>query len=119
MLPSFWNKSITVVRASKVPGLGTDTRWDWGNPVTHVVDGCFWATVTTGEDLNHREALMLGYTLRAPKNADIKSSDRIRLYVGEYDPEEPDYEIIGKVRDIPSATGSMDHKRVQLEVWEG
>lgn len=119
MLPSFWNKRVTVLRAPEVPGRGSDVRRDWANAVEHVVTGCFFTSTATGENNDFRDATSIDYVLRGPANLNIKSTDRVRLYVGPVDPDQPIFQIIGVVRDMPSATGSMDHRKVELQVWEG
>lgn len=118
MLPSYWNKSITVLRAPKVAGRGSDFSYDWENATEHVARRCFFATVQTGEDNDFREAISLNYVLRGPANLDLEDGDRVRLYVGAYRPDEPEYQIIGAIRDVPSASGRMDHRRAELQVWE-
>jgi hypothetical protein len=110
---------VTVLRAPEKTGRGDDTFRDWGNAVEHVVTGCFFTTTGTSENNEFRDATSQDYVLRGPANLDIKSTDRVRLYVGPVDPEKPVFDIVGVVRDVPSATGSMDHRRVDLKVWEG
>lgn len=119
MYPSFWNKRVTVIRAPWVAGRGSDLRPDWDNAVEHVVSGCFFAPIATTEDRDHRDAVSLDYVLRGPANLDVLPTDRVRLYVGEKDPNEPDFEVVGAVRRVPSASGKMDHKRIELKVWTG
>lgn len=119
MLPSFWNKSVTVMRAPKIAGRGDDFRWDWDNAAEHVVTGCFFAVIATGENNDFREGVSTSYVLRMPVTSDVLPSDRVRLSVGEADPAEPIFSIIGTVRYIASATGSQDHKRAELKTWEG
>jgi hypothetical protein len=119
MLPSFWNLKITVLRAGTVAGRGSDIRSDWSSPTSHVVEGCWYSPGATAEDLDHREATSIDYVLRLPEDADIRSTDRVRLYVGEHDPEEPDFSIVGRVIRVPSPSGGMNHKKVKLIVWEG
>lgn len=121
MLPSFWNRPITAVRAPLVAGYGDDERRDWREEVTTktVIYRCFYASPSTAENNDNREALMQGYVLYLPPTADLLPTDRVRLYAGTYDSSQPDYSIVGNVLLIPSATGRQDYKEARLEVWKG
>jgi hypothetical protein len=69
----------TVIRQR--PGTTTnrydDTVPDWSDPDLESIDGCALAPELAAEDSDHRQGVVIGWTLYAPAGADIEPSDRI------------------------------------------
>lgn len=83
---------------------------NWPAAAAHDVEGCSIQPGATSEDLQHRDGSLIAYTVWAPIDADVLSSDRILLY------GEP-FTINGEI--IRWATGILDHTVIFLQRWEG
>lgn len=111
MLPSFANKTVTVLRAPLVDSRGTKER-DWSNCTSHVVNGCSFQPSAASLGLDIREAVSSDAVLYAPWDADIRAADRIQ-YRGRT------YVAMGDPLPWESPTGALDHSVVNLEAWHG
>lgn len=110
-LPRFARQTITVLRAPQIRDHGSLIR-DWDNAESHDIPGCMVEPLSTDEDNEHREAVMSGYRVTAPKGADVLATDKIQLPDG-------DFEVDGEPARQPSATGRLDHTIIILQKWSG
>ncbi len=105
--------AITVVRAPLVrDSRGNDTR-DWDAAAEHESRG--WAIDASDgqtEDKTNRDGSAVQYTLRGPLAADIRATDRVRLF-GDL------HRIQGGVLTQLGPSALTSHKVVRLIAWEG
>lgn len=112
MLPSFMNRTVTVVRPGARQQRGT-TVPDWEHPESKtVVRGCNVQTPTTGEELDGRTATTLGGTVYLPPGTDVRAGDAID-YNGRR------FHVVGEPMVWESPTGALDHVQVRISEWEG
>ncbi|MEV8134297.1 hypothetical protein [Microbacterium aurantiacum] len=106
--------SLTVVR------LRYPVRDDYGvevpdysaTPTEAVIEGCWYEPTSSAESRDGRSAVRTGYTIDAPADVDVRSTDRIRIAGVEYDVE-------GDPLAVPSPTGMLASTRITATNWEG
>lgn len=111
MLPSFMNRTVTVVRPGARQQRGA-TVPDWSRATEIVVAGCNVQTPTTGEELDGRTATTLGGTVYLPAGTDVRAGDAID-YNGHR------FHVVGEPMVWESPTGALDHVQVRIAEWEG
>ena len=112
MLPSFFMRSVRVMRPTMTSSRGTEVS-DWDHlAADFVVFGCSVQTPSTGEDWDGRTATRLTGTVYLPYTADVRSGDAVE-YMGER------YLVVGEPMRGESPTGAIDHKQVRIARWEG
>lgn len=92
-------------------GRGNQVR-DWANAAEAPLSGWAIDAGATAEDTTNRDGSSVAYTLRGPVDADIKATDRARLF-GET------FLVDGGVTRQPGPTARTSHCIVQLILWEG
>jgi hypothetical protein len=104
--------AIEVQRAPLVnDGRGNET-YDWGNATSHTSAGWAIDVGETTEDTQNRDGVSIAYTCRGPWDADIRASDRVRLF-GET------FEVTGGVLRQPGPSRTTSHVIVRLTNWTG
>lgn len=111
MLPSFANRTVTVVRPGAKQQRGT-TVPDWSHATETQVDGCTVQTPTTGQELDGRTATTLSGTVYLPPRTDVRAGDAID-YNGHR------FLVVGEPMVWESPTGALDHVQVRIAEWEG
>lgn len=111
MLPSFMNRTVTIVRPAAKAQRGT-TVPDWDSATEHSVSGCNVQTPTTGMELDGRTATNLGGTVYMPYGTDVRAGDAID-YNGHR------FMVVGEPMVWESPTGNLDHVQVRITEWEG
>ena len=111
MLPSFFDRTVTVVRPAMVASRGTKVP-DWDNATEAQVSGCNVQTPTTSEEFDGRTATTLGGTVYLPPDADVQAGDAIE-YRGRR------FLVVGEPMLWESPTGALDHLQVRITDWEG
>jgi len=115
MLPSFATQSLTVVRAARVTDRYGNTALDWGDVTLTPVTGCSIQPVDSSEALSPGRDEVVGQRWAfMPAGTDIDALDRVRLPEGGRD-----FEVVGEVQRMPSATGGLDHVYALLKRVEG
>lgn len=104
--------SITVVRAPLIGDGRGNVEPDWDNPEVFELPG--WAVDADGveEDREHRDGDAVRYVLRGPATADIRPTDRVRLF-GE------EFRITGGVLRQYGPSSLTAHTIIRLTRWEG
>lgn len=112
MLPSFFTRSVRVMRPTMTSSRGTEVP-DWEHLASdRVFGGCSVQTPTTGEEWDGRTATRLTGTAYLPAHVDVRAGDAIE-YMGER------YLVVGEPMRWESPTGALDHKQVRIARWEG
>jgi hypothetical protein len=103
----------TVVRLRGAPSTDAynDAETDWSDPASLPISGCSVQPVQGDENLLGRESVISRWTLFAPPDADIRSSDRVRH-------NGVDFDIDGSVQDWPDLFG-LGYKQCLLRKVEG
>jgi hypothetical protein len=110
--PSFARETITRLRYPLVDDHGT-ARVDYDSPPAEdPVDRCWLEPTGSQEVGDGRAAVLTGYTVDAPWEADITAADRVR-YGGVL------FDVDGQPLKVPSPTGALRSTRLALRVWEG
>ncbi|QPE04129.1 hypothetical protein IT882_13105 [Microbacterium schleiferi] len=101
-----------IVRAPRVDDGRGNEAWDWANAVERESEG--WAVdVGAGsKDTQNRDGDSIAYTIRGPLDADLRATDRVRLY-GVL------HEVTGGVGRQMGATARTSHTVAALAAWEG
>lgn len=112
-LPSFADHAVTVIRPARVQDHGS---WydDWDNPEPpRLIEGCVVFPGTSVEDNDRQNAEQVTYTVLAPMDADIRTTDKVQVDL------EPDLDlaVFGRPRRIASPTGDLDHLQIELSDW--
>ena len=108
---SFWNQTVTVLRAQTVNKNGMEV-FDWENAVQHTEEHCQITAQATTREYDRTLQVPDHRTLRAPYDADIQAGDRI-VWNGDT------YEIEGMVFHTASPAGGASSTRCTLARWEG
>ena len=108
---SFWNQTITVLRAQTVNKNGMEV-FNWESAAQHEITRCQITAQATSRDYDRTLQVPDHRTLRAPYEADIKAGDRI-IWNGET------YEIEGEVFHTASPAGGASSTRCTLARWDG
>lgn len=112
MLPAtIANETVTRLRGVSSTDAYNDSETDWSDPASLSISGCSVQPVQGDENLLGRESVVSRWTLFAPPDADIRSSDRIRH-------NGVDYDIDGSVQDWPDI-GGLAHRQALLRRVEG
>lgn len=88
-----------------------DQHVEWSNPSQLTIGGCSLQPVQGDEVLLGRESVVSRWTLFAPPDADILSSDRVRH-------NGVDFEVDGSVQRWPDI-GGLGHLQILLRRVEG
>lgn len=108
---SFWNQTVTVLRAQTVNKNGMEV-FDWEHASSHTITRCQITAQATSRDYDRTLQVPDHRTLRAPYEADITAGDRI-IWNGET------YEIEGEVFHTASPAGGASSTRCTLARWDG
>lgn len=118
MLPSFANQTLTVVRAARrTDRYGNEQVLDWSEDAVTLtpVTGCSVQPVDSSEALSAGRDEVVGQRWAfMPAGTDVDALDRVRLPEGGRD-----FEVVGEVQRMPSATGGLDHVYALLKRVEG
>lgn len=112
MTASFAREVITRLRYPVLNDHGAE-RPDYDATPTEVDIRRCWLEPTVSQEVNDgRLAVSTGWTVAAPKTADLVSTDHVR-YGGV------EYEVVGDPQRVKSPTGALDAVRLNLQRWEG
>lgn len=111
MLPSFFNRTVIVIRPGTIPQRGT-TIPDWKHATETQVTGCSVQTPTTSMEMDGRLATTLAGTVYLPPGTDVQAGDAI-----EYNGHR--FLVVGEPMAWESPTGALDHVQVRIADWEG
>lgn len=112
MALSFWNDTVTVLRAPTKKKNGMEYL-DWKNASAHKVGRVQVTAQSTSREFGDRVVQVSDRrTLRANYDADIKEGDRV-IY------DRATYEVEGEVFHTKSPTGRVSSTRCTLARWEG
>lgn len=112
MIASFARETITRLRYPTRSDHGVQVPDYRAVPVEFTVNRCWLEPVQSQESNDGRLAVSTGWTVAAPKNTDVVSTDHVR-YQGV------EYEVLGDPQRVPSPTGALDAVRMILQRWEG
>lgn len=112
MIASFAREVITRLRYPTRSDHGVDRPNYRATPDELDIGRCWLEPLQSQENNDGRLAVSTGWTVAAPKGADIVSTDHIR-YGGT------EYEVVGDPQRVPSPTGALDAVRLVLQRWEG
>lgn len=105
---------IEVIRAPQIRDHGA-LYFDWDNPEpARRIEDCIVSAGPSQEDNTRQTAELIVYTVLAPWGADVKATDKVRVYL------EPglDLAVDGRPRPVPSPSGNLDHTAIELREWE-
>lgn len=111
MLPSFFDRTVNIIRPGSKPQRGT-TVPDWDSATETQVTGCSVQTPTTSEEFDGRTATSLSGTVYLPPGTDVRAGDAIE-YRGRR------FLVVGEPMVWESPTGALDHVQVRITDWEG
>lgn len=112
MRPSFARETITRLRYPLVDDHGAQ-RVDYDAvPGEEQIGRCWLEPTGSQENADGRSAVLTGYTVDAPWDADLTAADRVR-YAGVV------FDVDGQPLKVPSPTGMLRSIRLTLRVWEG
>lgn len=112
MRPSFARLTVTRLRYPTRDDYGTRVPDFSAKPDRLPIDRCWYEPTSSTEDADGRTAVLTGYTIDAPKGADIIATDHVLVDGIEYD-------VDGDPLRVPSPTGALDSVRVVVTRWEG
>lgn len=112
MIASFAREVITRLRYPTRSDHGVQVPDFRAVPAEEDIRRCWLEPTQSQENNDGRLAVATGWTVAAPKGADIVATDHVR-YGGV------EYEVIGEPQRVPSPTGALDAVRLVLQRWEG
>lgn len=108
-LVSFATETLTRLRAPQVMDHGSMVS-DWDNATEATLEDWTVQPGASAEDLQNRQADRIDWTAIGPYDADVTSSDKIRLPSG-------DYGVIGEPERWKSPTGRVSSTKLLLSRW--
>ncbi len=112
MLSSFARETLTRLRYPKTTDHGVDVPDYTANPTEDDSAGWWLEPIESQEVIDGRLAVLTGYLVAGPADADFVAEDRAR-YRGVV------YEVIGEVMHVPSPTGALASTRFRIQIWNG
>ena len=111
MLPSWCDRTVTIMRAPMTTGLRAER--DWAQATTHDVGGCGLVRPSTSTEFSDPSRVRaIDWLLLAPPAADVAEGDRVVV-------DGRTYEIDGMPVVRTSPTGAVSHLRAELVGWGG
>ena len=105
---------IEVIRAPQVKDHGA-LYFDWDNAEDpRRIEDCIVSAGPSQENNDRQNAELILYSVQAPWGADIKATDKVRVYL------EPDLDLAveGRPRPVVSPSGNLNHTELELRDWK-
>jgi len=109
---SFARETITRLRYPTRSDHGVDVPDYRAVAAELPISRCWLEPALSQESNDGRLAVSTGWTVAAPKGADVVSTDHLRY-------EGVEYEVLGDPQRVKSPTGALDAVRIVLQRWEG
>lgn len=106
--PSIARETIQVIRAAEVIDHGS-TYKDWTNATETPLSGCLSEPGLSSENF---DLVKFDYVVYAPLEADVLSTDRVRLPSGVY-------EVQGDPTRLNTGNGRLSHTIIHLNRYRG
>lgn len=112
MIASFARETITRLRYPTRSDHGVQVPDYRAVPDELPISRCWLEPALSQEANDGRLAVSTGWTIAAPKDADVQSTDHVRY-------EGVEYEVVGEPQRVKSPTGALDAVRIIVQRWEG
>lgn len=113
MIPAtFARATVTRLRYPRVTDHGVQRADYSATPERSDIVGCWVEPTESAEVVDGRLAVRTGYTVVLPPATDLVADDHVEFAGVEYD-------VVGDILHVPSATGALDATKTTIVRWEG